>query len=378
MDRHNEIRKAAPVRFAAIDPFVEDNIIAPTESKTTAGGNRLIQWGTRNQYPQYLVDLFENVTTLRTIICGDTDFVVGNLVRLNAPLPPLPPEQVNRKGDTVRDIVKDCAHDLDLFGGFALQVIRGKGGDIAELYRIPFQHLRSDEDNEVFFYCENWQKVGSKKVLVYPKFIPLDWATLDEAGKARHAASILYVKNTRTGTYPSPKFAAAVKACELERCIDDYHLNAINNSFEGSIVLNFNNGIPSDEMKEQIEEDVNEKFAGHQNAGRILLSWNPNKDSQTTITSPPVRDFGERYKALAEHSRQQIFTAFRAVPSLFGLPTASGFSTEEYEAAFKLYNRTQIQPMQRTIVEAFEKVLGPSCITIKPFSLDGSAEDNVQ
>ena len=382
MSKHNENNaetRRAPVQFAAIDPYVETNIIAPTEKKTP--GKDLVEWGTANGYPQYLRALYADVATLRTIIEGNTDFVAGDDIRLNVPegAAHFAGGIMDKKGTTIREQVRDCALDLNLYGGFALNVIRDRNGDIAELHSVPMDWLRSNPENSVFYYCEKWEKKGAKDVLVLPAYMrSLDWATLSDEEKRRHVSSILYVKSTRRGTYPSPKYAAAVKACETERCIDDFHLNAINNGFEGSLIVNFNNGKPADEMQEEIESDFNEKFSGHQNAGRIVFSWNDNKDSQTTVTTPQVRDFGERYKALSEHCRQQIFTAFRAVPSLFGLPTASGFSTEEYEAAFKLYNRTQIQPMQRTIIEAYEALLGQGILTIVPFSLDGETEDNIQ
>ena len=208
----------------------------------------------------------------------------------------------------------------------------------------------------------------------------LDWARLSEEEKDRNAASILYVKNVHTQVYPAPLYSASVKACEIERCIDDFHLNAINNGFVSSLIVNFNNGVPEDSIKEQIEEDFNEKFSGHQNAGRVMFSWNKSKESATEIVEPKIEDFGDRYKALSDHSRQQIFTAFRANPNLFGIPTeGNGFANEQYEESFKLYNRTQIRPVQRMISEAYEKIYGATgVLTFKPFSLDGESENKVE
>jgi hypothetical protein len=103
-----------------------------------------------------------------------------------------------------------------------------------------------------------------------------------------------------------------------------------------------------------------------------MMSWNDGKEVETTVQKLEQDDFGERYKSLASHCRQQIFTAFRANPNLFGIPTESlGFSSEEYDSAFKLFNRTQIQPVQDMIVDAFDKVLGVTgSIQIKPFSIE--------
>ena len=103
---------------------------------------------------------------------------------------------------------------------------------------------------------------------------------------------------------------------------------------------------------------------------------NPDGSINTDIVEPKVEDFGERYKALAEHSRQQVFTAFRAVPNLFGLPTSTGFNTEEYESAYRLYNRTMVRPVQRLIADAYERITGvPGALTIIPFSIEETATE---
>jgi hypothetical protein len=162
--------------------------------------------------------------------------------------------------------------------------------------------------------------------------------------------------------------------------VDDYHLNAINNGFVASVVINFNNGQPESKIMEEIEDNFTEKFSGHENAGRLCFSWNKDKEHATTIDTLSVEDFGEKYQSLAKHSRQQIFTAFRANPNLFGIPTESlGFSQEEYESAFRLYNRTQIRPVQRLIADTYDKIYQKKgVLTITPFSIaEDSATDTI-
>ena len=112
-----------------------------------------------------------------------------------------------------------------------------------------------------------------------------------------------------------------------------------------------------------------------------MLSFNDSKETETTIAELHMEDFGERYKALASHSRQQIFSAFRAIPLLFGLTSEAntGFSTDEFEQSFKLYNRTQIRPVQRIICDAYDKIYGRAgVLTIKPFSLEEDTEKEVR
>ena len=368
----------ASFSFAAIDPYVDNKMILPVERFVS--GKDLVEWGNRNSYPDYLLDLYNNVPTLRSIINGNIDFITGNDVSIFPLTDNLPNGQMNNRGDNIREQIKDIAKDYEIYGGFALQIIRNLIGMVAEVYYIDMRYLRTNKEGNVFYYCEDWSKSGKKDVIVYPAYMPnLNWDTLDDEQRNRNASSILYVKNVHTQVYPAPLYAASIKACEIERLIDDFHINSLQNQFVSSAIINFNNGDPGDEMKKEIEDAINEKFAGAANGGRIMLSFNKNKESATDIVEFEVKDFGERYKALSEHSRQQIFTAFRANPNLFGIPTeGNGFANEQYADSFKLYNRTQIQPVQRLIADTYDKIYGTKgVLTIVPFSMGGETEDNI-
>ena len=368
----------ARISFAAIDPYVDTNIILPVEKFVSA--KDLMEWGTRNSYPDYLLDLYNNVPTLRAIINGNIDFIAGDDVSILPLTQHLQNGIMNNRGDHIREQIKDISKDYEIYGGFALQIIRNLIGEVAEVYYIDMRFLRTNKEGNVFYYCEDWSKSVRKDVVVYPAFMPnLNWDALDDEARNRNASSILYVKNVHTQVYPAPLYAASIKACEIERLIDDFHLSDINNHFVSSAIINFNNGIPDDDVKEQIEREFTEKFCGASNGGRTAFSWNPNKESATDIVEFDVKDFGERYKSLSDHSRQQIFTAFRANPNLFGIPTdGNGFANEQYAESFKLYNRTQIKPVQRMIADAYDKIYGqPKVLTIVPFSMDGESEGNV-
>ena len=366
------------VSFAAIDQYVETNIVLPTEKVTNRD---FVEWGKGNNYPGYLLDLYNNVTTLRSIINGNIDFITGDDVSI-LPLGDRFAEGImNTRGDLITDIVRDLAKDYNLYGGFALQIIRDHNGDVAEIYYIDMRFIRSNKENDVFYYNEHWEKGGRKDVIIYPKFLRnLDWASLTDEERDRHASSILFVKNVHTQVYPAPMYAASVLSCEIEKAISQYHWNSLNNNFCPDIIINFNNGDPGDEIKEEIVSDLEEKFSGYQNGKRFMVSFNKDRMSAVTIDAIKTDDFSERYKALEESCRRQSFAAFRAQPLLFGLnmDVSTGFSTDEFEQTFKLYNRTQIRPVQRLIADAFDRIYGSKgVLTIKPFSLESDTEQEV-
>ena len=352
--------------FAALNPYVTTNIVENVEKEVS--GRDFIAWGTDNRYSNYLFSLYTDCTTLQSIVNGTADFICGNDISCNSPRFA---KTVNKNDETILDIIQKIVSDYLIFGGFALQVIRNANGDISELYWVDFTKIRSDKKNEVFFYSDDWDKsYGRVKYIVYPKFNKDD----------SNPTSIFYYKGNKTrGTYPVPLYNAAITSCELEKKINDFHLNEISNNFLTSKIINFNSGVPDDDLKNEIEKNINEKFSGAENAGRILISFNNNKESETTVADIAQDSFAERYDALHKRSREEIFTAFRATPALFGLMSEStGFNEQEFAESFKLYNRTAVRPIQQILVKAFDKILGfEGSLTIEPFNLeDENKEEN--
>lgn len=363
------------VAFAAIDPYVETNIVPPTERKYA--GSERVQWGPGDRYPAYILELYENCPTLRSVISGCVDFITGDQVLFRGDSA----AKLNADGDNPRDVVADLALSMERLGGIAINVVRGKDGKPLHVYALDVSTIRSNSDNTVFWYSKKWGK-GNPDPVRLPEYIPgleNKWASLTEKERNEAASSLVFIKTDKMRVYPSPCFAAALKACEIERNIDDYHLNSLENGFAASAIVNFCNGIPADEQKEEILRNLNEVAGGHQNAGRILANFADSKDNMAVIQTLKTEDFGERYAALAKHSRQQIYTSFRANPNLFGIPTESlGFSSEEYETAFRLFNRTHVRPIQTLITDAFEYIFGEKVLEIRPFTLDGAGETVVQ
>lgn len=348
--------KIGNLLLAAINPYIEKNTISNKEEKVS--GKDFVSWGDGNKYPQFLLNLYNNCTTLQTIINGTSDYVNGDDIVCNINGFE---RRVNTKGDTIKDIIQKITMDYLIFGSFALHIIRDYKGSVSEIYWVDVNKLRSDEKNEVFFYSEDWDKsYGRVKTLKYPKYQPYD----------TNPSSIYFFKGNKSrNVYGQPIWGAAVKNAQIETQITDFHLNELNNNFMTSKLISFNNGTPSDEQKLEIEKNLNEKFSGTENTGRVMIAFSESKENAPEIMDLGTDNFADRYNTLAKRNKEEIYCAFRATPLLFGLVSESnGFSTSEYSDSFQLFNKTVVAPIQQAIVGAFDKIFVQSnSVTISPF-----------
>lgn len=343
----NRKKAEGKVYMSAIDRVYTDNIESPNETVNPKG---MVSYGENNSYPNYLYSLYENVATLQSVINGTYDFVCGDGIKC--------PDAVNAKGETVEDVVKQTVMSYLIFGGFAVNITRDAFGRVQSVYCLDFRKVRTNKEKSEFYYSDSWGKYTAK-ASVYPPY----------RRDGDEKSSILYVSRSYHRVYPLPLWSACVKSCETEKKISDFHLNAISNGFSGNFIINLLNGIPTDEQIAECERLFMDKYCSESNSGRFVLNFAPDKDHAATIEKIPTDDFDKKYEALSKRTRQEIFTAFRANPNLFGISTENiGFSKEEYAQAAKLFVRTVCKPIQDTIIKAFREIFGAT-IEITPLNI---------
>lgn len=359
--------KKLNIAFAAIDPYIQDNIIENVQKEIK--GKEMIEYGDRNRYPQYIDNLYESVSVLKSIITGMVDYICGENISIS--------KQeysfcLNKDGETVEDIARQIATSYVEYGGVAVNIVRNRLGGVAGVYVLDFKNVRSDKKNTKFYYSDDWSKsYGRIKTVTYPAFNPED---------KTQASSILYVKNDKKTTYPSPSWGGAVISAEILKHINEFNLNSLYNGLSSDYIINMNAGIPTDEVKEEIEEAFNEKYTGFQNGGRTMICYNPDFQHRTVVEAIPQNDFINKYNAIRENSIKDIYSAFRCHPVLFGLPTEnSGFNDQDFQEAFKLTNKTVILPIQKIIKRIFETIFGEKeVINIEPFKIDWTEDEQTE
>lgn len=350
------------IQLSCIEAVIAD-VPAPIEER--GYGAKYVRFGKDNMYPDFLLQCYDECATLQSIINGIADYIAGagmtdqdkeNLV-------------VNTAGDTLLTLAKKATLDYLIFGAFAINVLRNRRHEVSELYYLDVRKVRLNEDGDTAYVRNRWSTGG--KMLTYPVFRAVDLT---------QNSSVFYFKVPRSrGTYGLPMWSAATKDVRTSIEISTYHLSSILNNFAPSAIVNFNNGVPTQEVKEEIERKLNKKFSGASNAARLLVSFNDSKDNAVTLERMTEDNFDKKYEALSKSVRENIFIAFRAHPQLFGAdPERQGFNSVEYEQTFKLFKETVVSPLQSEIEKAFAAIGGRYAFQFKEFTIDfatGGAEE---
>jgi len=255
--------------------------------------------------------------------------------------------------------LKSVCYDYKMMGNAAFQVIYSKDRSrVAQVEHIPVQTLRAEKADakgkiNAYYYSNDWSEVSNSKKNV--KRIPA-------FGCSQENIEIVYIKPYKAGYfYYSPvDYQGGIQYAELEEEIANYHINNIQNGLAPSMLINFNNGVPSDEERTAIEQRIYDKFSGSSNAGRFILAFNDSKELSASIEPVQLSDAHQQYQFLSDESMRKVMVSHRIVsPMLVGIKDSSGLgnNAEELQTASVLMDNTVIRPLQVTILDEIEEIL---------------------
>jgi hypothetical protein len=173
---------------------------------------------------------------------------------------------------------------------------------------------------------------------------------------------ILYIKPYKAGYYyyAPTDYQGSLPYAELEEEVANYHISNIKNGLAPSMLINFNNGTPTEDEQTLIEARIADKFSGSSNAGRFILAFNDNKELAATIEPVQLSDASEQYQFLSEECTKKIMVGHRVTsPMLLGIKdqTGLGNNADELKTASILFDNIVIRPLQEVLLDAVETVL---------------------
>lgn len=311
-------------------------------------GKDIILFGDNNLYPQYLIELVNRSSKHNAIITGKAAFITGQGFETSEDSA-LQSFINNTNGDNLNKVLYKAAWDLELFGGFALQIDFGiLGNKIALISHIDISKLRKVKDESIILYSDNWA-LGSRAEKITYKV----W----DATAKREGTYIYYFKQYRTGieTYPIPEYIGSIAAIETDVEINNFHLNNIKQGFAAGMMVNFNNGVPNNpEKQREIERKLKAKFQGTDNAGGVVINFSDSPEKKPDILPLQPSDLDKQFEQLRKDTNQEIFTGHKITsPQLFGVDGESAFSRNVINDAQEAFQVNYISPKQRLLEECF-------------------------
>lgn len=333
-------------------------------------GKDYIFYGERNDYPNYLLRIYNNSAKHNAIVTGKVDYICGNgwNVRTEDEMEKAKAygmiDRVNTKEESLNELTNKLVTDLTLFGGYYLQVIWTKAtGEIAELYHVDYYKVRTNLDNSEFYVSDNWIKNDNVNPRpdfeTFPAFDPNNTT----------GSQILYFKEYRAGanTYSLPDYRGAISYIELDISIGEYHLNSINNGMFSSKLINLNGGKVSQEEEDRIERQFKNKFSGSKNAGKFMLAFNDSKENEPSIIDLSGTELDKHFDLLNKTVQQEIFSGHKVTsPMLFGIKTEGQLGgRSELREASELFQNTYINAKQKALEETINYLYKFNDVTAK-------------
>ena len=318
-----------------------------------------VYFGADNLAPQHWLDYYNYSPTHHSCISAKKDGVIGNGLFSDTPENDLRLQQANPM-ESVYDVFVKCATDILLFGGYSLNVVWSRDRDqgIAEFYHIDFSKLRSGKSDELdrvkeFYYCADWRNIRKFEVKTLQAFNPLEEKPSQIFYYKPYVPSAFY--------YPSPDYIAGVGAINTEVEIGRFHLKNIQNSFHPSLFVSLNSGIPSSEEREDIYQHLTNMYSGSDNAGKMMISFNEDKDHAPDITQISNNTNDGLFDTLNDMVKTNILTSNRITSGLLlGIRDGGsglGSNKDEILVAYNHFLNTVIKPIQQQLLDGFSKVL---------------------
>ena len=324
-------------------------------------GKNWIDFGSNNLYPQLLLELYNNSAMHHTAIEAITDGVIGKGIKTWGDTP------VNKYDETLNDILEKIVIDYEIFGGYSLNVIWSRDGEnIAEIYHLPFQNVRSgllDENEQVkeYWYSHDWAKHRKYKPKSYAPYSNTD-------NEGDNASQIFYYFDYSAGQfyYPLPHYVGAINDIDTDSRISRFHANNLKNGLNPSMMLTFKNGIPTPDEKREIWKDIDDTFGSEENAGKFFVTFaEPGREPSLEPVESANDDY---YITLEKRVTSRILTAHRITsPLLLGIRDSNGFSSnaDEIKTAYSHFMSTVILPDQKKIVKSLNRIFNKTGKTAK-------------
>lgn len=345
-----------------------------------------VNWGIKNNFPNLLLDLYNQSPTHRACINFGVQSILGNGVDLDA-MKVDGTQVIPNYAETWDDLIKNVALDYMLYGSFAIQIIKNNDNKTFSFWHMPLDKVRwseYDEDGQILSYwiSQDWTALGQ-----YPPF-KIDAFDMRDESVIERGKPYLYVYRQYSPAmtyYTQPHYQAGIKSIQSEIEYVNYDLKTTVNNFvpSGMLVLN---DVETDEEKQAIINNVTRLFQGSDNANSVMVTFRNNIEEAKPEFVPFAANSGNinLYASANERTVSRILASHQ-IPnaSLVGMPDIgnSGFASEadKLETAYQLYNKLTGNANRMAVIKTINQMFRMQGVEVevvmKPLSFNDFGND---
>lgn len=330
----------------------------------------IVEWGKAHSFPARLLELVRNsptqasITKTRASLVAGEGFTESRSAALNAFVEAK--LFVNGKPSRQRFLAA-LAQDYATFGGYSFQVIRARGGGVAELHYQRFAtvaatEMDAEERINSYWLCRDWK---DKR-----RFPPVQIAAYDpEAGGSEPQMYVYQNSAAEQDYYPQPSYFAALNYLETEAELAKYHISNVSSRFSVGTILSLpapreytdasGNVVSVEAQQRAFVQGLKDNFAGAE-GDRILTLFGDDPEKLAKVQAFADGTPADLFNTYAALCREQILSANRVCsPVIIGLPSGAqlGGAGNEIRTAFQLYFSAVVRPDQLDILAGLRDVL---------------------
>lgn len=334
----------------------------------------LITYGDNNLFPQYLDGLYDNSSLHSGIVNKKVNYIYGNGLYSETGSAPLTAfvEKCNSKGDSLNHVYRKVVEDNERYGGFALEIVNNRLGEMQDIYYIDSSKLRISGSEDKILYSRDWKnKFGKVKTTQYDIYTP---------GQSGSASSIFWYKGNARGYYPKPSYNGGLMGIEQLTELDKFSLSTIQNGFFPSLMITMLDA--TDEQKESVEQSMLEKWGGTTQAGKIILNFAAEGEQAPVITPIAQPDVVNQFNQQRQNAIDSIFMGHQiSSRQIFGIQVPGKLgSSKDFAEGTEVFTQDYVKPAQKELMEIFNRLLSikfpKSDLAVKQIEPIGSAFEN--
>jgi hypothetical protein len=326
--------------------------------------NDWIEYGDDNLYYDWLIARYKSSTTNNSIINNVARLAYGKgLEALDASKKPND-YAVMKSLFKPKMLRAALLNEYMLADGYLQVIFDKKHTKVLRVENVKTRMVRPSKCNEngeidFYYFSNDWSDTR--------KYPPKRFAAF---GTSKDEIEFLHFgkESIDLKYFSEVDYMASLPYAVLEEEIADYQINDVKNHFAPTMIVNFNNGVPTEEQQRAITKKVTGTLTG--SGGRkVLTAFNANPESKTTLDPVPLNDAPEHYAYLSNEAQAKILNGHCVISSfLVGInPDGSGFSSSADEilvATTTYYNQT-IRPHQEILLDALDSILAFNGISLK-------------